>query len=87
MTDEPTPAESRNRFLLINAARLAGIAGAVFGIVLIGRFEQMPIKLLGAAIVLSAIYMSWTIPAALAHRWASPGNVQTNRRRPPKLPK
>jgi hypothetical protein len=47
----------------------------------------MPIKLLGAAIVLSAIYMSWTIPAALAHRWASPGNVRTNRRRPPKLPK
>jgi hypothetical protein len=86
MTD-PTPTESRNRFLLINAARLAGVAGAVFGIVLIGRFEQMPIKLLGAAIVLSAIYMSWTIPAALAHRWASPGNVRTNRRRPPKLPK
>jgi hypothetical protein len=83
----PTPTESRNRFLLINAARLAGVAGAVFGIVLIGRFEQMPIKLLGAAIVLSAIYMSWTIPAALAHRWASPGNVRTNRRRPPKLPK
>jgi hypothetical protein len=86
MTD-PTPTESRNRFLLINAARLAGVAGAVFGIVLIGRFEQMPIKLLGAASVLSAIYMSWTIPAALAHRWASPGNVRTNRRRPPKLPK
>jgi hypothetical protein len=86
MTD-PTPTESRNRFLLINAARLAGVAGAVFGIVLIGRFEQMPIKLLGAAIVLSSIYMSWTIPAALAHRWASPGNVRTNRRRPPKLPK
>ncbi|MDB5681205.1 MAG: hypothetical protein JWO16_1010 [Sphingomonas bacterium] len=86
MTD-PTPTESRNRFLLINAARLAGVAGAVFGIVLIGRFEQMPLKMLGAAIVLSSIYMSWTIPAALAHRWASPGNVRTNRRRPPKLPK
>jgi hypothetical protein len=86
MTD-PTPTESRNRFLLINAARLAGVAGAVFGIVLIGRFEQMPLKMLGAAIVLSSIYMSWTIPAALAHRWASWGNVRTNRRRPPKLPK
>lgn len=86
MTDDPTPAVVRNRFLLINAARLAGIAGAVFGIVLIGRFEQMPLKLLGGAIVLSAIYMSWTIPAALAHRWATPGNVLTNRRRPPKLP-
>jgi hypothetical protein len=87
MTDQPTPIESRNRFLIINATRLAGIAGAVFGIVLIGRFEQMPLKLLGGAIVLSSIYMSWTIPAALAHRWATPGNVQTNRRRPRKLPK
>lgn len=86
MTDDPTPTESRNRFLIINAARLVGIAGAVFGIVLIGRFDQMPLKLLGAAIVLASIYMSWTIPAALAHRWATPGNVQTNRRRP-KLPK
>ncbi|MES2097731.1 MAG: hypothetical protein V4459_13310 [Pseudomonadota bacterium] len=81
MTD-PTPTEARNRWLIINAARIAGIAGAVFGIVLIGRFEQWPLMVLGAAIVLSAIYMSWTIPAALAHRWATPGNVQTNRRRP-----
>ena len=86
MTD-PTPAQSRNRYLLINAARLAGVAGAVFGIVIVARFEQWPLKLLGGAIVLSAIYMSWTIPAALAHRWATPGNVQTNRRRPPKPPK
>ena len=86
MTD-PTPAQSRNRYFLIVAARLAGVAGAIFGIVLIARFEQFPLKLLGGAIVLSSIYMSWTIPAALAHRWATPGNIQTNRRRPPKLPK
>lgn len=83
---EPTPAQSRNRFLIINAFRLLGIAGAVFGIVLIARFEQWPLKWLGVAIVLSAIYMSWTIPAALAHRWATPGNLQTNRRRPPGRP-
>jgi hypothetical protein len=81
MTD-PKAVQARNRWLIINAARLAGIAGAVFGIVLIGRFEQWPLKALGAAIVLSSIYMSWTIPAAMAHRWATPGNVQTNRRRP-----
>lgn len=64
--------EARNRWLIINAFRLAGIAGAVLGIVLIGRFDRWPLKVLGAAIVLSAIYMSWTIPAALAHRWATP---------------
>ncbi len=86
MTD-PTPAQSRNRYFIMTGVRLVGAAGAVFGIVLMARFEQMPLKLLGAAIVLSSIYMGWTIPAALAHRWASPGNVQRNRRRPPKLPK
>ncbi|MBS0480078.1 MAG: hypothetical protein JSR79_12370 [Proteobacteria bacterium] len=86
MTD-PTPVQARNRYLIMTAIRMIGVAGAVFGIMLIGRFEQLPLKLLGGAIVLSAIYMSWTIPAALAHRWATPGNVRTNRRRPPKLPK
>ena len=56
------------------------IAGAVFGIVLIARaFELMPIEGCSAcALVLSAIYMSWTIPAALAHRWAS-RNVRQRR--------
>jgi hypothetical protein len=88
MTDPaPSPAQARNRWLIINAVRLIAIAGAVFGAVLLGRFDYWSTKVLGAAIVLSALYMSWTIPAALAQRWASPGNVRTNRRRPPKLPK
>lgn len=71
MTD-PDAIQSRNRWLIINAFRLAGVAGAVFGVVLIARFDRWPLKLLGAAIVLSAMYMSWTIPAALAHRWRTP---------------
>ena len=84
MTD-PSPAQSRNRYFILVAIRLIGVAGAVFGIVLAARFGQWPLKVLGGAIVLSAIYMSWTVPAALAHRWATPGNIQTNRRRPRKL--
>lgn len=84
MTDEPTPAQSRNRYYIMTGVRLVGAAGAVFGLILMARFQQWPLKMLGVAIVLSAIYMGWTIPAALAHRWATPGNVQTNRRRPPK---
>jgi hypothetical protein len=27
---------------------------------------------LGVAIVLSALYMSWAVPASLAHRWRTP---------------
>ena len=71
MTD-PNPEQSRNRFVVINAFRLLGTAGAVFGVILAAKTEQWPIKLLGGAIVLSALYMMWTIPAALAHRWRTP---------------
>lgn len=87
MTDEPTPTQARNRYLMITATRLIGAAGAVFGLVLTTRYPQWQMKVLGGAIVLSAIYMSWVVPLALAHRWATPGNVRTNRRRPPKQPK
>ena len=87
MTDPISSAQSRNRWLIMNFFRLIGVAGAVFGVILIGRADPLWLKILGMAIVLSAIYMSWTIPAALAHRWASPGNVQRNSRRPPKLRK
>lgn len=86
MTD-PTPTQSRNRYLAIVAARLTGAIGAVFGLVLAARYPQWQMKVLGGAILLSAIYMSWVVPLALAHRWATPGNVRTNRRRPPKTPK
>ena len=86
MTD-PTPAQSRNRYLMIVATRLIGAAGAVFGMILTVRFPQWQMKVLGGAIILSAIYMTWVLPLALAHRWATPGNVRINRRRPPKQPK
>lgn len=86
MTD-PTSTQSRNRYLIITFTRLAAAAGAVFGVILAAKFPQWQMKVLGGAILLSALYMSWAVPASLAHRWATPGNVRTNRRRPPKLPK
>ncbi|MBN8807920.1 MAG: hypothetical protein J0I47_06755 [Sphingomonas sp.] len=83
MTD-PTPTQSRNRYFAMVFFRLLGAAGAVFGIILIGRYDYWPTKILGTAIVLSAIYMAYTVPAALAHRWATPGNLRTHRRQPKK---
>ena len=64
--------QSRNRWLIINAIRLIAIAGAVFAVVLIARAPTWPPKVLGVAIVLSALYMSWAVPASLAHRWRTP---------------
>jgi uncharacterized membrane protein YfcA len=70
MTGPDTSA--RNRWLLIVLARLAGAAGAVLGIVLLARAHDWLTKGLGVAIVLAALYMMATVPAALAHRWRTP---------------
>jgi uncharacterized membrane protein YoaK (UPF0700 family) len=67
-----TDTQARNRWLIISLVRIAAIAGAIFAIVLIARAPTWPPKVLGVAIVLSAIYMSWAIPASLAHRWRTP---------------
>lgn len=64
--------DSRNRWLLIVGARLAGAAGAVLGVVLLARAHDWPTKVLGVALVLAALYMMATVPAALAHRWRTP---------------
>jgi hypothetical protein len=65
-------ADARNRWLMIVIARLAGAAGAVLGIILLARAHDWPTKGLGVAIVLAALYMMATVPAALAHRWRTP---------------
>lgn len=63
---------ARRRWLALVFARLAGTAGAVFGLVLVGRAHALGPKLLGVAIVLSALLMIATVPRALVRRWRSP---------------
>ena len=63
---------ARRRWLAIVLTRLAGTAGAVFGLVLAGRAQALGPKLLGVAIVLSALLMIATVPRALAARWRTP---------------
>jgi len=62
---------ARNRWFAIVATRLTAAAGAVLGLLLVGRAHDWPTKLLGVAIVLAALYMMAVIPKALAHRWRS----------------
>ncbi|MES2755311.1 MAG: hypothetical protein V4659_11665 [Pseudomonadota bacterium] len=66
------PDPARNRWLAIVATRLAGSAGAVFGVILLARAQTNPERVLGAAIVLAALYLIATVPRALARKWRTP---------------
>lgn len=70
MTDPDTTA--RNRYFLIAGSRIAGVAGALLGLVLIGRAVALEQKILGTAIVLSALVVIAVVPRALARRWRTP---------------
>ncbi|MGH6617794.1 hypothetical protein [Sphingomonas sp.] len=70
MTDPETTA--RNRYFVIAGSRIAGVAGALLGLVLIGQAQTLEQKILGTAIVLSALLMIAIVPRALARRWRTP---------------
>ena len=68
----PDDARSQRRWMVLVGIRLAGVAGAMLGLILIARAHDVAPKVLGVAIVLSALLMIATVPPALAHRWRSP---------------
>ena len=70
MADPDTLA--RNRYLAIVTSRLVAAAGAVFGLVLLSRGMSIGQKILGTAIVISAMIVMAVVPAALARRWRTP---------------
>jgi hypothetical protein len=63
---------ARGRYYTMMAIEIAGVAGAVFGLVLAGRSVGLVPRLLGGAIVLSALLMIAVVPRSLARRWRSP---------------
>ncbi|MBB3878328.1 hypothetical protein [Sphingomonas pseudosanguinis] len=64
---------ARRRWFIIAGVRLIGVAGALLGVVLVSRGVTWPHKVLGVAIVMSALAMIAIVPAGLAHRWRSGG--------------
>ena len=70
----PDDTRARKRWLAIVGSRLAGSAGAVFGLILAARSHDWPVKVLGVAITLSALAVIAIVPAILAHRWRTPGS-------------
>lgn len=63
---------ARNRYFTLVGARLAGMGGAVLGLVLIGRAQTTEPKVVGTALVLTALLMIAIVPRALARRWRTP---------------
>ncbi len=70
MTDADKLAQ--RRWFVLVGVRLAGVAGALLGLILIARAHDWAPKILGTAIVLSAMAMIAIVPRSLAHRWRSP---------------
>lgn len=70
MTDED--ARARTRYFMMIGVRIAGVAGAILGLMLLARATDLPTKILGFVIVLSALLMIATVPRALARRWRTP---------------
>lgn len=65
-------ATARNRYFLMIAVRIASAGGAAFGVVLLARAPNLPLKLLSIGIILSAMMVMGTAPRALARKWRTP---------------
>ena len=63
---------ARKRYFAMMSVELIGVAGAVFGLVLAGRATGAVPRVIGAAIVITALLMIASVPRALARRWRTP---------------
>lgn len=63
---------ARNRWMVLVLVRIVASAGAVLGLMLLTRATEWPPKLLGVAVVLTALYVMAVVPRALARRWRTP---------------
>jgi hypothetical protein len=70
MSDDDSRA--RARYFSMAGVRIAAVAGALLGLVLIGRATTWPPKILGTAIILSALFVMATVPQGMARRWRTP---------------
>lgn len=60
------------RYYLMVLARIVPVAGALFGLVMLGRAAQLREQLLALGVVIAALWVMATLPRALARRWRTP---------------
>lgn len=63
---------ARNRYFLMMAANLVGVAGAVLGLLVAGRARTTELTLLGGTLLLASLWVMAAIPKMLARRWRTP---------------
>ena len=63
---------ARKRYFTMMSVELIGVAGAVFGLVIAGRAVGTVPRVIGGAIVISALLMIAWVPRAMARRWRTP---------------
>jgi len=68
----PDESRARSRYFAMTGVNLIAALGAVFGLVIAGRATGWELRVLGAAILLSALYMMAVVPRAMARRWRTP---------------
>lgn len=62
---------ARSRWLVLVLVRLVAACVAVLGVMLLANGVETGRKVLGAAIVIVALWTMATVPPALARRWRS----------------
>ncbi len=67
----PADKLARNRWLVLVAIRIVTAMGAVFGVILLARAPDTAMRVLGVAIVLSALYAMAVVPRGLIAKWRS----------------
>jgi uncharacterized membrane protein YhaH (DUF805 family) len=63
---------ARNRYYLMMLANLVGVAGAVLGLLIVGRAHTNELTMLGATLLLASLWVMAAIPKMLARRWRTP---------------
>lgn len=63
---------ARKRYFMIVAVNLVATAGAVFGLVIVGRADGGVPAYIGGGLMLAALYVMAVVPRAMARRWKTP---------------
>jgi hypothetical protein len=66
-----TPDPARNRFFIIQAARLAGVAGVIAGMLIASQRTALP-GWAGYPLLAAGLVGVFVIPTWLARRWRTP---------------